>query len=102
MNTNYKLRLDNKIIETNHFKSFKVKYTPANNKRGSGVIITDTRTGNRKTIPYNYKFNNARDIAYDFLNKHNLEIVGFTWDEKNQAYYFLTKDFWWDLKTCVQ
>lgn len=97
MTTNYELKLSERKVETNHFKTFKVKFLGATNYRGSRVKITDTRLGNSVTIPYNYKFNNINEIAFDYLNSKGLEIEGFSWDEKGQFYNILTKDFWFTL-----
>lgn len=93
MTTNYELKLGERKVETNHFKAFKVKFLGATNYRGSRVKITDTRMGKSVTIPYNYKFNNIKEIAFDYLNSKGLEIEGFSWDEKGQFYNILTKDF---------
>ena len=97
MKNNYKIKQGKTEVETNHFKAFKVKFLGATNYRGSRVKITDTRMGNSVTIPYNYKFNNIKEIAFDYLNSKGLEIDGFSWDEKGQFYNILTRDFWFTL-----
>lgn len=57
-----------------------VKYLGATNTRGSRVKLTSHRFGDSVTIPYDYEFNNAHDMAEAWLRKrvtkHSLLFTG--------------------------
>ena len=93
MKLNYKVRLKNKFYKLNHLRAFKVKYLGATDFKGSRVKIIDLRHLKSTTIPYNYKYDNIRDIAIDYLLSKNIKINSFIWDEINSCYYLNTLDF---------
>ena len=76
-----------------HFRSIQAKYFGATDTKGSRVKLHDTRHGESLFIPYNYKYSNIRDIAYDYLIKEGFEPVGVSWDEKGGFYNILITDF---------
>lgn len=45
----------------------KVKYQPSTTYKGARVRITSTRHNKSKVIPFDYKFNNALEVAKDYL-----------------------------------
>lgn len=59
-----------------NYQVIKVQYFGPTNARGSRVKLTDYRFNTSKTIPYGYEFNNARDIAIDWLTREGHKVVG--------------------------
>lgn len=51
-------------------------YKGPTERRGSRVELYSYRMDEKITIPYNYEFNNACDIAEDYLVKHGHNVVG--------------------------
>ena len=56
---------------------FKVKLLPASNRKGSRVSITESRyqKTDRVTVPYAYQFNNAQEVAIDYLTERGINII---------------------------
>ena len=52
--------MSNKII-------YITKMLPATNTKGTRIKITEAASQISWTIPYNYKFNSAKDIALNYL-----------------------------------
>ena len=50
-----------------HLHLIKVKYLSATNHRGARVRITSTRHDKSKVIPFDYRFDNAIEVAKDYL-----------------------------------
>ena len=51
----------------NHLHLIKVKFLGATNTKGERVKITSTRHNKSKIISYDYTFNNALEVAKDYL-----------------------------------
>ena len=51
----------------NHLHLIKVKFLGATNTKGERVKITSTRHNQSKVISYDYQFNNALEVAKDYL-----------------------------------
>ena len=59
--------------------TYKVKYLPTTNTKGSRVKITNiTDTTDNVTLPYDYSLNGPADIAVAYLKKLRLEPVSYT------------------------
>lgn len=56
---------------------FRVKFLPASNHKGNRVSITEKRweKSDRVTVPYAYQFNNAQEVAIDYLTKRGINIT---------------------------
>tara|TARA_Y100001963_G_scaffold131310_1_gene188515 strand:- start:408 stop:692 length:285 start_codon:yes stop_codon:yes gene_type:complete len=81
-------------------RSFKIKLLPATNTKGTRIKITDTffygRTINTTAVvlSYDYKYNNALDQAKDHLKKVcQIDLIGSSFNTKDNSYILLTKDF---------
>lgn len=59
-----------------NFHLIEARYFGPTNSRGSRIKLTSSRFEQSKTIPYNYEFNNARDIAIDYLEKEGHNVLG--------------------------
>ena len=92
---NHTLRTSTGKVDTIQFISYRVKFCA-----GKSVKITDTSLNESITIPYDFRFNNINEIAFDYLTSQGLEIAGFTWDEKGKFYNILTTDQNWTLSSC--
>lgn len=72
---------------------FKVKFLPPTNNRGDRVTITEKRyqKTDRITIPYSYAFNDAQEVAIDYLTRRGINILS-----KGELGNFnvLTSDSW--------
>lgn len=72
---------------------FEVKFLPPTNHRGDRVKITESRFNkvDKVVIPYSYAFNDAQEVAIDYLTKRGINIVS-----KGQLKDFniLTSDSW--------
>ena len=70
----------------------RVRYAGATNSRGSRFIVTNLRTGERKTIGYNYaaSCDPARDAAGKAFDVQPADIsrIGYTSDG---AYYYVAR-----------
>lgn len=51
----------------NHLHLIKVKFLGATNTKGERVKITSTRHNKSKIISYDYSFNNALEVAKNYL-----------------------------------
>ena len=51
----------------NHLHLIKVKYISATDHKGTRVRITSTRHNKSKIIPFDYRFDNALEVAKDYL-----------------------------------
>lgn len=63
-------------MEYKNFHLIEARYLGATNTRGSRIKLVSSRFEQSKTIPYNYSFNNARDIAIDYLKQNGHNVVG--------------------------
>jgi len=59
-----------------NFHLIEARYVGPTEHRGSRVILTSSRFSQFKTIAYDYSFNNAKDIAIDWLTKEGHNVVG--------------------------
>ena len=59
-----------------NFHLIEARYFGPTNTRGSRIKLISARFEQSVTIPYNYEFNNARDIAMDWLEKNGHNVVG--------------------------
>jgi hypothetical protein len=59
-----------------NYHVIKVKYIGPGNSRGSRVKMISDRFHDSKTISYNYEFNNALDIAENWLENNGYKILG--------------------------
>lgn len=97
---NYTLKIQpegfkSETIKQFHFRGLKVRYLGPTNFKGSRVVIEDTRHGDRRIIDYDYSQRGILEIALNFLMGEDidLEIEGFTYNEKDGTYTLLTLDF---------
>lgn len=64
-----------------------VKFISPSHTKGARVKITDLRFDESVTIPYNYEFNQALDVALDYINtKTTLKPYGYGTTKDN---YFI-------------
>lgn len=59
-----------------NFHLIEARYVGPTEHKGSRVILTSSRFDQFKTIPYDYSFNNTKDIAIDWLTKEGHNVVG--------------------------
>lgn len=50
-----------------HLHLIKVKYKPATDYKGARVRMTSTRHNKSKVIPFDHRFDNALEVAKDYL-----------------------------------
>ena len=80
-------------MNTISLRTFSVKYIGATNTRPSRVKITELRSGKKKIISYNHDFNNAWEIAADFLsNRIGIKITHYS-NGGPDVDYISTEDF---------
>ncbi|MGL5962012.1 MAG: hypothetical protein ACRCZ0_08665 [Cetobacterium sp.] len=79
-----------------NLRGFNVKYLGATNTNGCRIIIKDTFSGKKVTIPFDYECNNTIQVVEKFFNLKNIEIVGIC--ENTNDYTILINDFSFDLK----
>jgi len=60
----------------NYQSSFIVTYLPATNTKGSRVKISNEQKKN--IIPYNYNYNNIKDIAVNYLTQKGYRVTGYS------------------------
>ncbi len=82
---------DIKTRQIENFHTLKAQYKGATNTRGSRVIITSDRFEQSITIGYNYEFDNALEIAEDWLLKNGFVICGHS--EQKDHYLVITETF---------
>lgn len=72
---------------------FKVKFLPPTNHRGDRVKITEERYTKSEsvTIPYSYAFNDAQEVAIDYLTKRGINILS---KGELRGFNVLTSDSW--------
>ena len=97
-NYTHNFKFENKKFSTNHFKTIRITYKGATDFTGSRICLYDERLNQRKTIPFNYKYNSILDIAIKYLIDNNCKniISGFT--SNNNGYNILINDFNFELK----
>ena len=76
----------------NHLHLIKVKFLGATNTKGERVKITSTRHNNSKIISYDYKFDNALEVAKDYL-ENDLKYTIKATCELPIGYGVLVKEF---------
>jgi len=76
----------------NHLHLIKVKFLGATNTKGERVKITSTRHNKSKIISYDYTFNNALEVAKDYL-ENDLKYTVKATCELPQGYGVLVKEF---------
>lgn len=59
-----------------NYHIIEVKYSGPTNTRGSHVKLTSARFQQTVSIPYDYSFNSAVDIAVDYLKNEGHAVVG--------------------------
>ena len=59
-----------------NFHLIEARYVGPTEHRGSRVILTSSRFSQFKTLAYDYSFNNAKDVAIDWLTKEGHNVVG--------------------------
>lgn len=59
-----------------NFHLIEVRYLGPTDTKGSRVKLVSDRFKQSVTISYNYEFNNARDIAMDWLTRNGHNVVG--------------------------
>ena len=78
-----------------HLHLIKVKYLSATDHRGSRVRITSTRHNKSKVIPFDCKFDNALEVAKEYIEidlKYTIEAT-CEMDRVNCVYGVLVKEF---------
>ena len=78
------------------YRTFEAVYHGPTNSKGSRVTIKDLRRGVSKTVSYDYTFNNAEDIARDYLEKKGIAITGLAM--LNNSCLLLSENFTTELK----
>ena len=79
----------------NHLHLIKVKYISATDYKGTRVKLTSTRHNKSKIIPFDYKFNNAMEVAKDYI-KNDLKytvVATCNLDSNDCIYGVLVKEF---------
>ena len=84
-----------------HLRGFEIDVFPVTNTKGRRVKIFDTRHEVKVVIPWDYQFNNSKEIAFNYLRNRGINCVAFTYNEKNYLYTILTDDFATPLKEAV-
>lgn len=74
-----------------NLRAFQVVYHGATNTRGSRVKIDDLRFNKSKTISYNYEFNDAGEIASNYLSAIGIDISYCM--EAKKGYILATSNF---------
>ncbi len=74
-----------------NLRAFEVKYLGPTNSRGSRVKIEDLRFNKSKTISYDYQFNDAGDIAENYLKSIGIKVAYCS--EAKIGYILTTKNF---------
>lgn len=61
-----------------NYRVIRVKTLPVTNTQGLRVKLIEDRFGIKDTVTigYNYKFDNSKDLAVDYLNNIGINIVG--------------------------
>lgn len=61
-----------------NFRVIRVKTLPVTNTQGLRVKLIEDRGGIKDTVTigYDYKFDNSKDLAIDYLNNIGINIVG--------------------------
>lgn len=72
-----------------YLNSFKVKFIPATNSRGSRVSITSFRDNSRLTVPFDYAVGNTLGTAEKALSDRGFTIIGYT---ETKDYYIILSD----------
>ena len=78
-----------------HLHLIKVKYLSATDHKGARVRITSTRHNKSKIIPFDFRFNNALEVAKDYLEldlKYTIEAT-CNIDSNDCIYGVLVKEF---------
>jgi len=57
------------------------KYLAPTNTKGSRVKLIDKRFNRFKTIPYDYEFNNAVEVAVNYLLSEGWNVAGINCDD---------------------
>ena len=60
----------------NNYHLIEARYMGPTNTRGSRVKLVSDRFKESVTIPYDYSFNNTREIAIDYLEKQGHNVIG--------------------------
>lgn len=62
-----------------NFRVIRVKTLPVTNTKGLRVKLIEDRCGIKDTviISYDYKFDNFKDLAIDYLKNLGINVVGF-------------------------
>ena len=76
-------------IENLH--GIRVRYLPATNFRGSRFKMISLRFGDSITMSYDYSRNSVMDMATDWLQLHNQDILGQCEDSLGGAGYIMLK-----------
>ena len=91
---NYTIRnLDSKNKDTFHFRGIEAYKINASTYKGERVAIYDTRHNKRIYISWDYRISDLKTIAMNELERRNIKIDGFTYNEKTYKYTLLTRDF---------
>ena len=76
-----------------HFRGIQAYYLSPTSRLASRVVLFDTRHKQRVTVSWDYKLSDLKAIAINELNKRNIKVDGFTYDERSGEYTLLTRDF---------
>ena len=70
---------------------YKAKYLSPTEHKGARVKLINLDNLESKIIPFNYQFNNAKDVALHHINRETNYFVHSTfWDESTSYCYLLT------------
>lgn len=61
-----------------NFRVIRVKTLPVTNTQGMRVKLIEDRGGIKDTVTigYDYKFDNSKDLAIDYLNTIGINVIG--------------------------
>ena len=59
-----------------NYHAVEVKYLPVTNSRGSRIKLTSYRFQQSVTIPFDYQYNSAEEIAIAYLTNHGHPVIG--------------------------
>jgi hypothetical protein len=71
---------------------YKAKYLAPTEHKGARVKLVNLDNLEAKIIPYNYQFNNAKEVASNYINSGlNYFVYDTFWDDDTSYVYLLTK-----------
>ena len=71
---------------------YKAKYLSPTDYKGARIKITNLDNLESKIIPYDYRFNNAKEIAIHYINSMGVrKVINTFWDDSTSYVYLITE-----------